>query len=241
MRSTILRLAALAAIIGAAAPAAASASLTATGARIGAQPGFTRVVVDFSGATLEINEAEATDPLPADGSARIEIRHAGIAARAVDLSGHGVRVRISRPASGRAVIVLKSTPGTFKYVRTTALHGPERLVLDLYRSAPPSAAAEVRSAPNGCLALKSVQRSGRVFLVRGVERDLFEGSFALVVRDARGRVVGQRTITARGAWRKGVGYRGVSRAQAGTIEAFASSAKDGSVACLVQRRVSLVP
>jgi hypothetical protein len=240
MRSTILRLAAFAAIVGAAAPAAASASMTVAGARIGAQPGFTRVVVDITGATFELNEADATDPSPADGRARVEIRHAGVAVRALDLSGHGVRVRVSRPAAGRAAIALTSVPGAFKYLRVSGLHNPERLVLDLYRSAPPATAAEIRSAPNGCLALKSVQRSGRVFVVRGVESNVFEGSFQLVVRDARGRIVGRRTITARGAWRKGVGYRGVSSPQAGTIEAVASSAKDGSLACLVQRRVALV-
>jgi hypothetical protein len=241
MRSTILRLAVLAAVIGAAAPAAASVSLTVSGGRIGAPPGFTSVVVDVTGATFELNEAEATDPSPADGRARVEIRRAGVAVRAFDLSGHGVRMRVSRPAAGRAAIVLTSAPGAFKYLRVSGLHKPERLVLDLYRSTPPAAAAEIRSAPNGCLALKSVQRSGRVFVVRGVERNVFEGSFELVVRDGRGRVVGRRTITARGPWRKGVGYRGVARAQAGTIEAVASSAKDGSLACLVQRRVALVP
>ncbi len=240
MRSTILRLAAFAAIIAATAPAAASASLTASGARIGAQPGFTRVVVDFAGAPFELNEADATDPSPSDGRARVEVRHAAIAVRALDLAGHGVRLRMSRPAAGRAAIVLTSAPGAFKYLRVSGLHSPERLVLDVYRSTPPAAAAEIRSAPDGCLALRSVQRSGRAFVVRGVESNVFEGSFQLVVRDARGRVVGRRTITARGAWRKGVGYRGVTSAQAGTIEAVASSAKDGSLACLVQRRVALV-
>jgi hypothetical protein len=240
MRSTILRLAASAAIIGAAAPAAASASLNVSGGRIGAQPGVTRVVVDMTGATFQLNEADATDPSPADGRGRVEIRHAAIAVRAFDLAGHGVRMRVSRPGSGRAAIVLTSAPGAFKYLRLSGLHNPERLVLDLYRSTPPAAAAEIRSAPNGCLALRSVQRSGRAFVVGGVERNVFEGSFQLIVRDARGRVVGRRTITARGAWRKGVGYRGVSGPQAGTIEAVASSAKDGSLACLVQRRVALV-
>ncbi len=241
MQSTILRLAALAAILAASAPGSAAASLTVSGGHIGTQPGFTRVVVDLTGGAFEINEADATDPSPSDGLARVEIRHAAIAVRAFDLFGHGVRMRVSRPAAGRAAIVLSSAAGAFKYMRVSGLHAPQRLVIDLYRAAPPAVAAEVRSAPNRCLVLRSIRRSGRVLLVRGVERDLFEGTFQLVVRDARGRVVGRRTITARGAWRKGVGYRGVKSRQAGTVEAVASSAKDGSLACLVQRRVSLVP
>lgn len=241
MRSKILRLASLAALALAVAPVAAVAAPTVAGVRIGTQPGFTRVVVDVSGATLALGEVEATDPSPSDGRARVQIRHAGIAVRGFDLSGHGVRVRSSRPAAGLAAIALTSTAGRFKYLRVSALHAPERLVLDLYLAVPPAAAAEIRAAPNGCLTLTSVRRSGRVLLVRGVENGLFEGSFELVVRDARGRVVGRRAVTARGAWTKGVGYRGISGRQAGTIEAVASSAKDGSLACLVQRRVTLVP
>jgi hypothetical protein len=126
-------------------------------------------------------------------------------------------------------------------VRVSALHGPERLVIDLYRSAPPSRAAEIRSGVRSCLTLRSVQRGGRRFRVRGTELDLFEGSFLLRVRDAGGRVVGRRIVTARGAWQATVPYGGVRRAQAGTVEAVAESAKDGSLACLVQVRVALVP
>ena len=238
MRS-IIRLAALAALL--LVPSSASAALTASEVRVGAQPGFVRVVVDFTGGTLELNEANADDPSPADGDSRVEIRHAAIRVVAADVRAQGVRARLSRPGAGRARVLLTSDPGKFKYVRVTALHGPERLVIDLYRRAPPSStAAEIRVGTNRCLTLGSVSRTGTRFALEGTELNLFEGSFLLRVRDARGRVVGQRVVTARGAWERSIGYS-VSSAQPGTVEGVAQSAKDGSLACLVQVRVALVP
>ena len=242
IRTMILRLATLALLALAAAPASASAALTASDVRIGAQPALVRVVVDFTGGRFELNEADATDPAVRDGSGRVDIRHAGIVAPARDRSAQGVRARVGLVSANRARVRLTFAPGRFKYVRVWALHGPERLVIDLYRSAPPrTAAAEIRRGVNRCLTLSSVSRTGRSFRVRGVERDLFEGTFLLRVRDATGRVVGRRIGTARGPWDLRVGYSGITSAQAGTVEAVAESAKDGSLACLVQVRVALVP
>ena len=234
----LARLAALVVLVLVAAPASASA-LTATNARIASHPGFVRVVVDFSGGTFEVNEADATDPVPSDGTARVEVRRAGISTLAIDRSSNGVRVRVTQ-ATNRIVIRLVSARRAFKYMRVSGLHGPERLVLDLPRAKPPSRAAEIRTGRGGCLSLTSFTADGRGFRVRGVERDLFEGSFVLRVRDAAGRSVGRRVMTARGAWSARVAYR-VSRAQTGTLEAVAESAKDGSLACLVQVRVGLNP
>ncbi|MEA2220149.1 MAG: Immunoglobulin-like domain of bacterial spore germination, partial [Solirubrobacteraceae bacterium] len=153
----------------------------------------------------------------------------------------GVRARLSLVAAGRARVQLTETAGRFKYVRVTALPAPQRLVIDLYRTAPPSSpAAEIMKGPNGCLELTSVQRTGRSFRVRGIEHDVFEGSFVVRVRNAAGRVVGSRVVTARGGWSQTVPYR-VTAAQSGTVEAVAASAKDGSLACLVQVRVALAP
>jgi hypothetical protein len=240
MRSIVIRLAALTALL-LAAPSTASAALTASHVRVGAQPGFVRVVVEFTGGTVALNQANADDPSPADGFARVELSHSGIRVVAADVRAHGLRARLSRPSAGRARVLLTSDPGTFKYVRVTALHGPERLVIDLYRRIPPSStAAEIRVGTNRCLTLDSVSRNGTRFTVKGTELNLFEGSFLLRVRDARGRVVGRRVVTARGAWERSIGYS-VSSAQPGTVEGVALSAKDGALACLVQVRVALVP
>ncbi len=235
---TIRRSASLALLLLVATPAPASA-LTATGARSAAHPGFVRVVVDFTGGRLEINEAQATDPAPADGVARVEIRRPGISALAVNRSSNGVRVRLSA-GTGRVIVRLESAGRAFKYLRVSALHGPERLVLDLYSARPPTKAAEIRTGRRECLELTSVTPDGRGFRVRGVEHQLFEGSFVLRVRDAAGRSVGRRVMTARGAWNARVAYR-VSRVSTGTLEAVAESAKDGSLDCLVQVRVGLDP
>ena len=235
---TSRRIAFLALLLLAAAPAPASA-LTATGARSAAHPGFVRVVVDFTGGRLEINEAQATDPAPADGTARVQISRPGISALAFDRSANGVRVRLSA-ATGRVIVRLESARRALKYLRVSALHGPERLVLDLYSAKPPTRAAEIRTGRRSCLKLTSVTPDGRGFRVRGVENQLFEGSFVLRVRDATGRVVGRRVMTARGAWNARVAYR-VSAVGTGTLEAVADSAKDGSLDCLVQVRVGLNP
>jgi hypothetical protein len=143
--------------------------------------------------------------------------------------------------AGRARILLTGARGRFKYVRVSVLHGPERIVIDLYRSAPPTKAAEIRTGVRNCLRLRSVASAVNGFRVRGVENMLFEGSFLLRVRDASGRVVGRRIATERGVWDLRVTYSGVRTAQAGTVEAVAESARDGSLACLVQVRVRLVP
>ena len=232
------RLAALVVLALLAAPGSASA-LTATNARIAAHPGFVRVVVDFSGGTFQVNEADATDPSPGDGTARVEVRRPGISTLAIDRSAAGVRVRVSQ-AAGRIVIRLEGARRALKYLRVSGLHRPERLVLDLYSAKPPSRAAEIRVGRNNCLRLEGVTADGRGFRVRGVERELFEASFVLRVRDAAGRSVGRRVMTARGAWSARVAYR-VASAQIGTVEAVAQSAKDGSLACLVQVRVGLNP
>ncbi len=234
----IRRIAALAVVMLVAAPATASA-LTATNARIGSHPGFVRVVVEFTGGRFEINEAQALDPTPIDGAARVEVRRRGIGARAIDRSAAGVRVRVTR-GSGRIVIRLSGARRAFKYLRVWGLHRPERLVLDLYRARPPSAAAEIRTGRRSCLRLTSVSPDGRAFRVAGVERQLFEASFVLRVRDRTGRVAGRRTMTARGPWSTRVSFR-VGSAQLGTLEGVAASAKDGSLDCLVQIRVGLNP
>lgn len=245
---TIRRIAVVALLLLAAAPASASAAaeparasaLTATGVRTAVHPGFTRVVVDFAGdGRLESNETDAFDAAPVDGISRVQIRHPGVSAPPLDISASGARVRLYT-AANLVIIRLDSAVRAFKHLRVSVLHGPERLALDLYSAKPPAKAAEIRTGVRSCLTLTSVRPDGRAFRVRGVERDLFEGSFVLRVRDGTGRLVGRRVMTARGAWRARVAYR-VSSVGSGTLEAAAASAKDGSLACLVQVRVALNP
>src|SRR5215208_2876937 len=64
-------------------PAAASAALKATQIRIGAHPAFDRVVVDFTGGTLHLNEVDSPDPLHYGGAAKGPVTATGLTANAV--------------------------------------------------------------------------------------------------------------------------------------------------------------
>ena len=228
---------ALALALSAVAPAAAG--LEAVRTRIGAHPATVRVVVDFTGGALQLGELEATDPNPADGTVRVRLRHRGVRAHAAPVRADGVRATVTG-AANRVDVAARAAAGRFKYLRVSVLHAPERLVLDLYRSRPPVAGAEIPVGAGGCLAITSVVPGSHAFAVRGREQDLFEHSFVLRVRNRAGRVVGQKAMTANGAWRARVGYH-VSAGQPGTLEAVADSAKDGSLDCLAQLRVTLAP
>ena len=170
---------------------------------------------------------------------RVRVRHPGVRAAALPASGDGVRAVVAG-APNRVSANLSYGSGRYKYLAVSVLHSPERLVLDLYRSRPPSSAAEVPIGRRGCLALTRVVPGTRSLLVRGTERDLFEHSFLLRVRDGRGRVVGEKIMTAVGPWSGRVRYRVATR-QRGTLEAVAFSAKDGALACLAQSGVMLEP
>ncbi len=241
MRMRLLRLAALAAVAAAALPSQASAALTATDVRIGAQPAFVRVVVDFTGGRVEFSDTDAADHVVADGSGRVNISRAGIVVTPRDRTAQGVRARLSLATANRARLQLTSESRRFKYVRVFVLHGPERVVVDLYRSRAPSPSAEIRTGVNSCLTLTSIQTTGHTFRVRGTARNLFESNFVIRVRDGLGRVLGRRIVTANGPWNQTVSYPVGTSRQAGTVEAVAESAKDGSLVCIVQRRVRLVP
>ena len=81
IRTNFHLLLALSVVLLTAAPAAASAALTIDDARVGAQPAYVRVVLDLSGGTAQINEAEATDHAVRDGSARVDVSMPGSSRR----------------------------------------------------------------------------------------------------------------------------------------------------------------
>lgn len=121
----------------------------------------------------------------------------------------------------------------------TVRRAPERVVVDLWKAVPVWPGAARRD--DGCLRLVSARRVGAIVRLRGrVLRRLFEGSYVVVVRDARGRRVGQRPqiIEGTGAW--GATLRtGRAALGPGTAEAFVGGAKDAGILCLVQLPVRL--
>jgi immunoglobulin-like protein involved in spore germination len=220
------------------APAVASAApLTAKSIRIADHPGFVRVVVDFSGGTVQFNELEATDPDPfADGFVRIRLLHPGVKTAAMPARAEGVFARVAQ-AGGRLTVRLTATDRRFKYLFYTAQHTPERLVMDLYKSRPPSAAAEITHGRGGCLTLGTHSLTHARVTASGHERNVFEHQFQVILRRRGGRIHAQQHVTAFNArWMTSFTYPHATR-QTGTLEAVELSAKDGTLACLVQVRV----
>jgi hypothetical protein len=222
-------------------PAAASAALTATQIRIGNHPAFVRVVVDFTGGTLHRNDVESPDPQPFDGRARVRVSRVGITTGAAAVTQEGVSARIAQ-RSGSIVLQLSARRHRFKYLEHGVLHSPERLVVDLWKSRPPTAAAEFPTAPQGgCLGIDNFAASPGRVTANGTESDLFEHMFQANVRNQKGRVVGTRPVTATGGhWHRTVQYD-VSASHPGTFEVVDFSEQDGSLSCIAQVRVSLTP
>jgi hypothetical protein len=236
---TRVAVAAVLAGLAVAAPEAApeAAPLTATGIRIGDHPGRVRVVVDFAGGRVNPGEVVASDPSPfRDGVVRLPLSHRRVRTLAAPAQAHGVAARVSQ-GSDRIVIRLEGAPRRFKYAGYSALHSPERLAIDLYESAPPPAAAEIRRAPDGCLSLRRFDIGRRSVIASGRERNLFEHSLVVRLRRAGGRVHEERAATAANRrWRTRFRYPRTRR-RTGTLEAVALSAKDGTLDCLTQVRV----
>jgi hypothetical protein len=231
-------LALLGAVLGVAVLAPnASAALTATNIRAGNHPGFVRVVVDFTGGRVEPGEVVATDPDPfRDGFVRLPMMHPGIRTTAAPVRAQGVFARIAQGA-GRITIRLTGRDRRFKYIGYFAQHSPERLVMDLYKSRPPSDDAEITRGRGGCLTLTSHTVTSSRVRASGRERDLFEHSLVARLRRKGGRIHRQKAETAPNRrWSTNFTYRSIAR-QTGTLEAVALSAKDGTLDCLVQVRV----
>jgi hypothetical protein len=214
--------------------------LTARRIRIGDHAAFVRATVRFNGGTLRANDPESTDPDPFDGVARMLVTHAGVGTTAPAVNRHGVRVRVTQ-GSGRLRIRLSGTPHRFKYLAYRRLSGPQRLVIDLYKSRPPTAAAARPGAPSSCLSIAQHADTGGTIQASGTAHGIFENQFTLAVRNAGGAVVGRRTVAFGGSapnWSSTVGYT-VKANQPGTLEAADFSARDGALICLAQIRVPL--
>jgi hypothetical protein len=214
--------------------------LTARRIRIGDHPAFVRATVRFNGGTLGANDAESSDPDPFDGVSRMVVGHARIGTTAPDAHRLGVRVRITQ-GSGRLRIRLGTAARRSKYLAYRQLHGPERLVIDLYKSRPPTPAAERPGNAASCLSIAQHADTGGTIAASGAAHGIFENQFTLAVRNRAGRVVGHRNV-AFGAtapsWTSTVSYA-VTSNQPGTLEAVDLSARDGALTCLAQIRVPL--
>jgi immunoglobulin-like protein involved in spore germination len=215
---------------------AATESLRAISVRGAEHPSAIRVVIGFSGGALQVAKVTAVDPSPADGSAVLRIRGAGVAAtaRGTNIAGAGVQLAA---AGGNLSISFRSDARRFKYLGYRLLRRPERLVVELWKTAPPR--VTTTRGEGRCLTLTRWRVRARSATASGTERNLFEHMFVVNVRNEAGRVVGRRGVaSSNGRWSTAVSYR-VSRAQPGTLEAVDLSEGDGSLVCLAQVRVTL--
>jgi len=101
----------------------------------------------------------------------------------------------------------------FKYL-SYAIVGGSRLEIDLWKSAPPPKAAEIRRGPGGCLALDPSSVSAGLVTASGRARGVFENQFPLVLCGSDGTLIAQRTMhVSGGRWSGQLTYN-TSRAQA---------------------------
>jgi hypothetical protein len=194
-----------------------------------------RVELDtrFSGGGVPRGILVTDDANPFDGRARITLQGARISTAVSSVRGAGVRVSV-RVAGGRLSFTLTGARHAFTYAGYRE-SSPVRPVLVLWRSTPPAARAHPRFGPAGCLTLRATV-AGSTIRASGRESGLFEHSFLVRLRARDGSLVAQRVMTAVGHWSVTMPFApGAGRVA--TVEAYAASAKDGSLACLAQQRI----
>ena len=164
------------------------------------------------------------------GSARVALEQPGTAALVPGRTARGVSVELT-PRARALVLRAASAAKRFKYLSYRVRSGPQRLVVDLWKSAPPRAGTAARFGRRACLSVDVDSSQPGRLVVSGTVRRLFEATFVVRIRRADGRVIKRRIVTMQpGPWTQSIGYR-VGSAQAGTVEAVALSAK-GRVARL---------
>ena len=233
----------------------ASAQLTATDLRVSSNPKVVRVIVDFAGARLTALErqVDAIDPAIADGRGVVRVNATAIGTVAAPASGAAVTARIGR-RRGSIVIVIDGAADRFKFLQYKVSVPRNVLVIDLWKATADRAATVL---DDGCLRLTSWTGTDGRARGRGLElAPLFEHGLVLSLRapGAGGSTLGQRPITATagtflpdfsgyaipGRWRGGTPpIPGLPRRA--MLEAWSASAKDGSLECLVQLPVNVIP
>ena len=166
-------------------------------------------------------------------------------------AGAGVRARVAqRP--GNLLVLLDAPAGTLKFVSYNVSVPRNVLVIDLWKV---TTAPGARILSDGCLRMTSWSAAGARAKAKGRElQPLFEHGLVLTLRGAGGVPVAEKPLTATegvfrpdfsgyavpGRWGGSMPYSVASQRRA-MLEAWSSSAKDGSLVCLVQTPVLLRP
>jgi Immunoglobulin-like domain of bacterial spore germination len=191
----------------------------------------------FTGGRLSPSNVFATDPNPlADGRAVLRVKGARGVAPPLTLARTTIR---TSHESNRLVVRVAAPPRRFKYFGYRFSADRQQLRLELWRNAPPVSPAPVGAGR--CLVLKHWTVGSGTATVSGTERGLFEHMFVVRLRNLHGAVVATRSVAAlAGHWQSHLTYH-VGSTQAGTLEAIDTSEGDGSLVCLAQVRVKLLP
>jgi hypothetical protein len=241
-------------LLAALAPRAA-AQLTATDLRVASNAKVVRVIVDFAGARLTglARQVDAVDPQIADGRGVVRVNAGGITSGATPATGAGVTARIVR-RPGSILVRIQGSQGRFKFLQYRVSVPRNVLIIDLWKA---GAARGATVLDDGCLRLSRWSGIGGRGQARGLEvQPLFEHGLVLSLRapGVGGSTLAERPLTAQegtslpdfsgyavpGRW------SGTTPAVGGLprramLEAWAGSAKDGSLECLVQVPIRVVP
>jgi hypothetical protein len=233
----------------------ASAQLTATDLRVASNAKVVRVIVDFAGARLTglERQVDAVDPAISDGRGVVRVNATGITSGATPVTAAGVTARVIR-RSGSILVRVDGAQGRFKFLQYKVSVPRNVLVIDLWKATADRAATVLS---DGCLQITNWTGTNGRARARGLElQPLFEHGLVLSFRapGAGGSALGEKAITAtEGTFRPDFsGYAIAGRWIGGTppipgiprrgmLEAWAASAKDGSLECLVQVPIRAVP
>lgn len=238
-----------------AAPKHAASSIT-----ISQRPAVVKIAIVLPAGTdvgAPSSDVEATDAAPLDGRTVLKVTSPGLAVRSQNATGAGITVRL-RPRPGGATILVTSRRKALKFVSYGRPNG-RRVVVEMWRN---TTAAGARILNDGCLKLTRWATTPGIATARGRElQPLFEHGLVLSLRrEGPGRtLIAETPVTATegvfkadfsgyripGRWNGSLPFTlvpdpGTTRTRA-MLEAWSSSAKDGSLDCLVQTPVILRP
>jgi len=253
--SRILAAALLGAAVTLLVPALAQGALRADRLTIASTPAKVRVVVHLSGTPsltgLE-RQVDAPDPDPGDGRSSVRINATGISTGAAQVTGAGVTARVVG-APGRIVVRMRSDAGALKFLQYRVSVPRNVVVIDLWKV---TSAATARVLSDGCLKMTSWSGKGGRVKAKGLELEpLFEHGLVLTLRGSDGDAISEKPLTATegvfkpdfsgyaspGRWSGSMTVPAASQGARAMLEAWSSSAKDGSLECLVQTPVRVAP
>ena len=236
-------------------PALAQGALRADRVTIANTPSKVRVVVHFTGGPpltgLE-RQIDAPDPDPLDGASRVRINATGITTRAAPVTAAGVTARVTG-LPGRIVVRMSSDPDELKFLQYKVSVPRNVVVIDLWKV---TASANARVLNDGCLKMTSWSGKGGRVKAKGLElQPLFEHGLVLTLRGSDGSAISEKPLTATegvflpdfsgyaspGHWSGSMPVPAASHGARAMLEAWSSSAKDGSLECLVQTPVRVTP